>query len=111
MCSSDLTGMTCYPEALRTFLNEGRILALGLVPTSPKILEETVESLAAALADRLGTLAARTGLKTGEIAARCLLTPSCGAGSLPPDLADRILETVSALSRRVRGPGGPKGGA
>ena len=105
------TGMTCYPEALRTFLNEGRILALGLVPTSPKILEETVESLAAALADRLETLSAKTGLKTEEIAARCLLTPSCGAGSLSPDLADRILETVGALSRRVRGPGGAEGGA
>jgi len=96
------TGMTCYPEALKSFIGDGHILALGIVPTSDKIREETVESLAAKLEERLGALAEKTGLGTREIMAQCLLTPSCGTGSLSPELTDRILETVSGLSRRTR---------
>ena len=90
------------------------VVAFGLAGTQARSRVEAIReksATAAALADRLETLSAKTGLKTEEIAARCLLTPSCGAGSLSPDLADRILETVGALSRRVRGPGGAEGGA
>lgn len=97
------TGMTCYPEALKSFLAEGRILALGLVPTSEKIREETTESLSAKLDERIGVLAGKTGIEAKELMSRCLLTPSCGTGSLSAELTGRILETVSAISRRVRG--------
>jgi hypothetical protein len=96
------TGMTCYPEALKAFLESGRVLALGLVPTSGKIMDETVDSLAVKLDERIGALAEKTGLGREEIMRQCLLTPSCGTGSLSPELTDRILETVSGLSRRAR---------
>lgn len=96
------TGMTCYPEALKEFLGKGRTLALGLVPTSDKILKETVDSLALKLGERVATLAEKTNLGTEEIKARCLLTPSCGTGSLSPELTDRILDAISGLSRRAR---------
>lgn len=97
------TGMTCYPEALKSFLGAGGILALGLVPTSEKIMGETVDGLASMLDERVGALAGKTGLGAGEIMGRCLLTPSCGTGSLSPGIAEKVLDAVHALSGRSRG--------
>jgi len=91
------TGMTLYPEALRKFLQQGRILALGIVPTSDKIQNETVESLSAKLDERLRTLSEKTGLGVDAIWERCLLTPSCGTGTLSEELAQKVLGTVGKI--------------
>lgn len=90
-------GMTLYPGALKKFLEGGRILALGLVPTSDKIVNETVESLSAKLGERLRALSEKTGLGVDAIWERCLLTPSCGTGTLSEELAQKILETVGQI--------------
>ena len=91
------TGMTLYPEALKKFLECGRMLALGLVPTSEKIRSETVESLSVKLGERLRALSEKTGLGVDAIWERCLLTPSCGTGTLSEELAQKILETVGQI--------------
>jgi methionine synthase II (cobalamin-independent) len=95
-------GMTLYPEALKEFLERGRLLALGIVPTSDRIENETVESLSAKLDERLRILSAKTGLGVDAIWQRCLLTPSCGTGTLSEELAHKVLETVGRIKMPMR---------
>lgn len=92
------TGMTLYPEELKAFLENGKVLAVGLVPTSGKIMEETVESLTATLRERLAALGEKLEMAPEEIWKQCLITPSCGTGSLSEELAEKVLETTSLLS-------------
>jgi hypothetical protein len=90
-------GMTLYPEALKKFLGSGRTLAIGIVPTSDKIRSETAESLSSKLDERLVALSEKTGLCVETIWERCLLTPSCGTGTLSVDLAKEVLEMVGKI--------------
>lgn len=97
------TGMTLYSDALRSFFERGGILALGLVPTSAKILKESARSLEKMLDERIAILSEKTGLAAGTIRERCLLTPSCGTGTLTVELASRVLDTLRELSATIRG--------
>lgn len=93
-----------YPDHLRRYLQEGGILAWGIVPTSDPacICRETPESLFAALEGHI-TRMEQLGLDRARILRRSLITPSCGAGSLSGEMAARVLEFTAHLSGRVRG--------
>lgn len=91
-------GMTLYPEALKKFFEAGRTLALGIVPTSDKIRSETAESLSSKLDERLWALSEKTGLGVDAIWEHCLLTPSCGTGTLPIETAKGVLEMAGKIS-------------
>jgi hypothetical protein len=93
-----------YPEQIGPFLEKGGALAWGIVPTSDKILEETSGSLAAKLESGIKNLAGK-GIDESLIWDQCLLTPSCGTGSLPVELAENVFKTLSGLSRILRSQG------
>jgi hypothetical protein len=97
-----LDRLALYAGSLKGFLEEGGVLAWGIVPTSAAALGETPESLLSRLGDGIDQLSA-IGIDRGLLRAQCLLTPSCGMGSLDPPLAERILELLAELSRRFRG--------
>jgi methionine synthase II (cobalamin-independent) len=87
-----------YPDHVKRFIEAGKILAWGIVPTlnSDDIRKETVESLVArweAQSDVLEPM----GFDRSAILAQTLITPACGTGSLAIDLADKVL----ALTRKV----------
>jgi hypothetical protein len=64
-----------YPEAIRSFLSSGGVLAWGIVPTSEFTGQETVEGLMEKLEAGLGDLA-KKGIPEKILHERCLLTPS-----------------------------------
>jgi hypothetical protein len=74
---------------------------LGLIPTSEKINQETAESLTQKLHERIAVLSERCSLSNEELRHRSLLTPSCGTGTLAPDLADKVLELLAKVSSPV----------
>jgi methionine synthase II (cobalamin-independent) len=90
-----------YPDQVKAFLEKGGALAWGIVPTSDKINGENAESLVKKLDACIKLLAGR-GLSETLIWERCLLTPSCGTGSLPVDLSEKIFEQLSQVSRIIR---------
>jgi hypothetical protein len=90
-----------YPANVKAHLAKGGLLAWGVVPTSPAIREQTVETLAAKLEHGMQHLAAK-GLDLQQIAAQALITPSCGTGSLDPADANRVFELTSALSKAMK---------
>jgi hypothetical protein len=95
-----------YPGQLKTFLEKGGIIAWGIVPTSDKIRKETPESLRHKLNDRITNLA-RKGVDRELIRQRCLLTPSCGTGSLTLELSTLIFKKLALLSQLLRSPMAP----
>ena len=93
--------ITYYPEQVKRFLEDGGVLAWGIAPTSEKINQETPETLVRKLEKGIEKLAAK-GIGKSLIQEKCLLTPSCGTGSLSVELSEKILQSLSAVSRLLR---------
>jgi methionine synthase II (cobalamin-independent) len=91
-----------YPEHMKKFLEGGGALAWGIVPTSEKIKLETPDSLAKKLKEKIENLAGK-GIDKNLIWERCLLTPSCGTGSLSVELSEKIFLYLRETSRLLHG--------
>lgn len=90
-----------YPEAVKAHLERGGILAWGVVPTSSKVMEQTVDSLEAQLEKVMDNLAAQ-GIDKQLIAEQAIITPSCGTGSLSVVEAEKVFSIIKALSQRMK---------
>ncbi len=90
-----------YPEQVKAFLEKNGVIAWGIVPTSEKILDETVDSLKTKLEVHIDNLAGK-GIDKDLIWQQCLLTPSCGTGSLTVELSEKIFQNLSHLSQELR---------
>jgi methionine synthase II (cobalamin-independent) len=91
-----------YPGPVKDYLERGGVLAWGIVPTSAKIAAETPETLIAKLRSAVDHLAGK-GIPKSLIWEKCLVTPSCGTGSLSVDLAEKVFAHLGEVSRRLRG--------
>jgi hypothetical protein len=89
-----------YPEQIRQFLEGGGSLAWGIVPTSDKILQETTDSLSSKLEDLMDKLANK-GVDRDLLWEKCLLTPSCGTGTLSVELCERAFVGLQELKNRL----------
>lgn len=90
-----------YPEQVKKFLESGGALAWGIIPTSEKILQETPGSLIKKLEDMVKNLAGK-GIDENLIWEKCLLTPSCGTGSLSEELSEKVFFYLSEVSGHLR---------
>jgi hypothetical protein len=90
-----------YADAIHEFLEKGGVLAWGIVPTSAKIKEETADSLVRKLEKVMDHLAGK-GIDKNLIRRKCLLTPSCGTGSLPEELSETVFARLAEVSRKLR---------
>jgi len=90
-----------YPAQIKTYLEGGGVLAWGIVPTSEKVNQETPESLAAKLKASIDHLANK-GIDKDLIWEKCLITPSCGTGSLSVELSEKIFSQLSDVSQILR---------
>ncbi|NTV14445.1 MAG: hypothetical protein HGA96_11040 [Desulfobulbaceae bacterium] len=94
--------ITCR-ELIHAFLDRGGIIAWGLVPTGKCELVEAEST--AALVARWETQAAQLVNDHWSLPAlleRTLITPSCGTGSLPLDLAEKVLRLTGEVSTTLR---------
>lgn len=90
-----------YPDQINGFLESGGVIAWGIVPNSEKFNQETTDSLIKKLEEKVDRLAAK-GIDKNLIWDRCLLTPSCGTGSLSVELADRVFHQLADMSKVLR---------
>ncbi|MBI5442350.1 MAG: hypothetical protein HY900_14195 [Deltaproteobacteria bacterium] len=97
-----LDRMLLYPQALAAYLEGGGVLAWGIVPTSERAAGLTTDDLWERLSQGMARFA-EAGVDPDLLRRQCLLTPSCGMGSLDSALARHVLGLVSELSRRFRG--------
>ena len=98
-----MEAITLYPDELRAFFERGGSLGWGIVPTlNPQAAAtETVESLLARFDAGVARLQAK-GFARDLLLRRALITPSCGAGTLTPALAERVLGLLRDLSITLR---------
>jgi len=92
-----------YADSIKTFIDSGRIIAWGIVPTSnaDDIKNETVDSLVAKIENQFHILE-NCDIDLLKIYSQSLITPSCGTGSLDIDSATRVLQLTKQVSDRVR---------
>ncbi|MBA4392996.1 MAG: hypothetical protein C0407_05540 [Desulfobacca sp.] len=90
-----------YPKEIKAFLEKGKAIAWGLVPTSDYTGNETTPILLDRLAAIFKTLIAK-GIDRDRLVTQALLTPACGLGSLSVNTAKEILSLLSHVSRMAR---------
>ena len=93
--------LSLYPDAVTAFLERGGIIAWGIVPSGPAVESETADSLFDRL-HRAMDLLVRKGVPQDKLLAAGLVTPSCGTGSLDPQMAERVLELTAAVAAQMR---------
>jgi hypothetical protein len=92
-----------FKEQLIAFLARGGILAWGIVPTGdPQVVEqENVDSLYKKWLNQLEILCG-FGFTPKQLLQQTLIAPSCGTGSLSPELATKVLVMTRELSAKAR---------
>ncbi len=92
-----------FKDQLVSFLQQGGILAWGIVPTSSPetISAEHIDSLYEKWSGQLETLCS-LGFSSQQILGRTFIAPACGTGSLSIELARKVLHLTRALSDRIR---------
>jgi methionine synthase II (cobalamin-independent) len=94
--------LSLYPAEVTLFLDRGGAIAWGIVPNDEETLAKETE---ASLVDRLDEtmrMLARKGVSYDALRSRCLITPSCGLGTMSAEGATRALEMTAAVSARFR---------
>ena len=90
-----------YPEAVKTLLERGGMLAWGVVPTSKAIQEQTIDSMVNHFEKMMDNLASK-GIDKKLIMEQAIVTPSCGTGSMDPADAEKVFEMTHTLSDTMR---------
>ncbi|MHB1294797.1 MAG: uroporphyrinogen decarboxylase/cobalamine-independent methonine synthase family protein [Anaerolineae bacterium] len=93
--------LALYPEAVTRFLERGGTLSWGIVPASSAVESESVQSLVDRLHAGMDLLAAK-GVSRDALLRSGLVTPSCGVGSLTPELAERVFELTVGVAAEMR---------
>jgi methionine synthase II (cobalamin-independent) len=90
-----------YPQELKAFLNKGKILAWGIVPTADYTGAQNAQGLIERLTSLITNLAGK-GLDQDRLYAQAMITPACGMGTLPENTARRLLALLSETSLMAR---------
>ncbi len=86
-----------YPEDIKAFLARGGALAWGIVPTTAFTGGENADVLIEKLDAGMQRLE-KAGIARRSLLRQCILTPSCGMGSLTPEKAEAILKLLREVS-------------
>ena len=93
--------LALYPDEIAAFLARGGMLAWGITPKTSETYDETVDSLVEKLLSGIDLLVQK-GLHRDDILEASLITPSCGLGPSPEDLAERALALTAGLSKAMQ---------
>jgi methionine synthase II (cobalamin-independent) len=90
-----------YPGDIKKFYARGGALAWGIVPTGMFTRDETADMLISRLGEGMKRLE-KEGIDRQAILGQCLITPSCGMGSLTSDKSVTILKLLREVSDRMQ---------
>jgi methionine synthase II (cobalamin-independent) len=90
-----------YPAEIKRFYDRGGSLAWGLVPTGSFTGTETADNLITNFEAGIQRLE-KEGIERKTILRQCLITPSCGMGSLEPKQAEAILKLLKEVSEKMQ---------
>jgi hypothetical protein len=84
-------------DSFERFLQEGKILAWGLIPTSDASISETAHTLLERFEGYIETLV-KKGLNERRLMTQSIITPSCGTATLAPDTAKKVYNLAREVS-------------
>jgi methionine synthase II (cobalamin-independent) len=92
-----------YRDEIRRFLGKGGNIAWGIVPTDDpaSVMGESTSSLVDRWFENIKDLVT-SEYSVERILTQSLFTPSCGCGSLPEDIAERVLDTTREVSEAMQ---------
>ncbi|HEY6010498.1 MAG TPA: methionine synthase [Nitrospirota bacterium] len=90
-----------YPGDIKKFYGRGGSLAWGVVPTGAFTGAETADQLINRMNEGLQRLE-KEGIDRKTMLRQCLITPSCGMGSLTPEKTEAILKLLREVSDRMQ---------
>ncbi len=92
-----------YPKHIKKFIESGRSLAFGIVPTGniEDIENATTEKLLNKIRDQFLQIE-NLGLDRKTITEQSYITPSCGTGSLSLAHAKKVLRLTKEISKELR---------
>jgi hypothetical protein len=93
--------ITMYPGAIKELMDRGGAIAWGIVPTSEKVNNQTIEGLTLKLNGIIDQLATQ-GIDKQKLLEQSIVTPSCGTGSLKPETAEKVFSLTAALSSHLK---------
>jgi hypothetical protein len=73
-----------------------------VVPTSPAIRDETVQSLVECFERHADNLARKAGIDRQTVVEQAYITPSCGTGSMEVGDSERVFQLLGETSRTLR---------
>ncbi|MDR3543637.1 MAG: hypothetical protein P4L69_22175 [Desulfosporosinus sp.] len=94
------TSMTVYIEELKAFIDRGGLLAWGIIPTSQKVLELTVDDLITLFEQHVAFLV-QNGMDRRSLLQQSLITPSCGVGSCSIDVAEKVYALTQEVAIKL----------
>jgi methionine synthase II (cobalamin-independent) len=92
-----------YADQVKAFLDSGRTLAWGIVPTlnAEDLARETAASLLHQFKDKIKQIEL-LGIDVHRLINQSLITPACGSGTLSVDLAKKVLKITREISQEIR---------
>lgn len=95
--------LSLFSEEVKLFIENGGIIAWGVVPTLDKeALEKTdIDEMVTKFDEALDYLV-KKGIDKSLLLAQSMVTPSCGAGSLNEELAEKAMNLTQELSLKLR---------
>jgi hypothetical protein len=95
--------LSLFSNELKPFLEKGGIIAWGIVPTLDKdALEKTdIDEMEAKFNEAIDYLV-KKGIDKKLLIKNSMVTPSCGAGSLTIELAEKAMNLTKELSLRLK---------
>lgn len=96
-----LDSFVAYGEEIKRYIEQGGIIAWGVVPNDERVFEGTAEMLAAIVENAFDTLGTR-GIDRSTLARQSIITPACGLGSASTGTAERALFMLKDVSGILR---------
>jgi hypothetical protein len=92
-----------YAAQLRRFIEDGGVIAWGIIPTLDDPFGESVHSLQRRMESLWKDLFPPHLINREQVLRQSMVTPACGTGLLPEESARHIYRLTAGLSRCLRG--------
>lgn len=96
--------LSLFADELKPFLEQGGFIAWGMIPTLDKdaLSVSNIDTMLKKFDEALEYLIQK-GIEKDLLLNHSIITPSCGAGSLTEELAQKAMELTKGLSLKLRG--------
>jgi hypothetical protein len=97
-----LDSVTTQGEAIASFVSEGGLVAWGAIPNDDRALGLTVEEAGRRVLAGAEALEHTGAVSVDEVLTSSLVSPACGTGALPVDVAERCFRLGAETSAWLR---------